>query len=143
MRLLTTTSALALCALVGAAASAQEAANIASTELLDGFSLLLTTPAGQAVLDDNLATAIATNNGATDDERAQALVDNTIAALVGSMTNGQLVTDALGSKLSEAFDATNALHQNYTATTFSPAFAELMTQVNMLVQSDSSFAKNF
>lgn len=144
MRILTTASIAAILAvLAGPAAHAQEAANIVSTNHIIGFSELLNTTAGQDVLTKNLSTSIATNNGSTLEERNQAIYDNTISALVGSFSNAQLVTDALGQKLSDAFNSTNALHPDYTATTFSPVYADLVTQVNMLAQSNSSFAKNY
>lgn len=139
----TTSIVATIAVLAGGSAAAQEAANISSTKLIESFTQLLNTPAGVDALNANLATAIATNNGATPAQRDLAIYDNTIAALVGSFSNGQLVTDGLGQKLSDAFDKTNALFPNFTAKTFSPVYADLMLQVNMLVQSDSSFAKNF
>lgn len=115
-----------------------------ATKLLTGFSQLNNTPAGQRVLRENLETSIAINNRATDAERARAVSDNTIAALVGSMTNGMLIADALGTRMSAIFNAHNSLNaQTYSATVFSDHFGELLSQVNALIQADSSFAKNF
>ncbi|MFA9593838.1 phosphatase PAP2 family protein [Citrobacter telavivensis] len=115
-----------------------------ATKLLTGFSQLNNTPAGQTVLRENLETSIAINNRATDAERARAVSDNTIAALVGSMTNGMLIADALGTRMSAIFNAHNSLNaQTYSATVFSEHFGELLSQVNALIQADSSFAKNF
>ena len=134
----------AVCALFTAAGSqAQNVTEIGATNLLQDFSLLMNTPEGRRVLSQNLATAIATNNNATGAERAQALYDNTIAALIGSTQNGMLVTDALGSKLKTAFEATNTLSPDYRSTTFSPAFQSMMSQATGLSMAAADVSKDF
>lgn len=134
----------AICAFVAApGASAQSAADIGATHLLDGFTLLMNTPEGRRVLDQNLATVIATNNNATEAERNQAVYDNTLAALLGSTNNGLLVADALGSKLNAAFQATNTISRNYTSTTFSSAFQSMMSQTTGFAMSASGTTKDF
>ncbi|HEY8064885.1 MAG TPA: autotransporter domain-containing protein [Methylosinus sp.] len=141
---------LASAALIGAAGlspsvvSAQTATNIDNANLLSGFSLLGNTAAGVSVLNQNLATAIAINNNSSAAVRAQAISDNTIAALVGSMQNGTTVADGLGSKLLAVFATKDSVSPNYTAVSLSTNFSSLFTQINTLVTaSDSAFTKNF
>ena len=125
-------------------ANAAETRIINATELISGFSQLNSHTAGQQVLAENLNTSIAINNNASEAQRARAIADNTISALIGSMSNGLLVADALGPKMSEIFSTHNAVNAaTYTATTFSQNFAALFSQVNALIQADSSFAKNY
>lgn len=117
---------------------------IKATELISGFSQLNNSVEGQTALTENLDTSIATNNNASAAQRARAVSDNTIAALIGSMSNGLLVANALGPKMYDIFFAHNGINAaTYTATTFSPSFAALFSQVNALIQMDSSFAKNY
>lgn len=117
---------------------------IKATELISGFSQLNNSVEGQTVLVENLNTSIAINNNSSADQRARAIADNTIAALIGSMDNGLLVANALGPKMYEIFAAHNGINAAaYTASTFSPSFAALFSQVNALIQMDSSFAKNY
>ncbi|WP_134681797.1 autotransporter domain-containing protein [Paracoccus ravus] len=134
----------ALCAvLVASGTHAQSVADIKANHLLDGFSLLMNTPEGRHVLDQNLATVIATNSNATEAERNQAVRDNTLAALLGSTNNGLLVADALGSKLNLAFQATNSIAKNYSSTTFSPAFQSMMSQATGFAMSAANTSKDF
>ncbi|MTH77932.1 autotransporter domain-containing protein [Paracoccus aestuariivivens] len=134
----------AVCAIFSAPfAYAQSSSEIGATRLLEDFALLMNTAEGRRVLDQNLATAIATNNNATEAERAQAIYDNTIAALIGSTQNGQLVTDALGSRLKAAFDATNSLSPDYRSTTFSTAFQSMMSQTTGLSMAAADVSKDF
>ncbi|MCK8785731.1 autotransporter domain-containing protein [Roseomonas sp. NAR14] len=140
--LLLSTALLGFAACPGAV-SAQTAANIQATGLLSGFSLLLNTQAGRTVLDENLATAISINNNSTAAQRAQAISDNTIGALIASFQNGLLVADGLGPKLQATFAGRNTVAANYSATALSPAFQALMYQATTLTGSDSAFAKNF
>ena len=127
-----------------AGARAQTATNIDNANLLSGFSLLGNTPAGVTVLNQNLATAIAINNNSSAAVRAQAISDNTIAALVGSLQNGTSVADGLGSNLFAVFATKNSVAANYTATSLSTNFSSLFTQINTLITaSDSAFTKNF
>ncbi|WP_051916928.1 MULTISPECIES: autotransporter outer membrane beta-barrel domain-containing protein [unclassified Serratia (in: enterobacteria)] len=117
---------------------------IKATELISGFSQLNNSAKGQTALSENLNTSIAINNNASSAQRARAIADNTIAALIGSMDNGLLVANALGPKMYEIFAAHNNINAaTYKASTFSPSFAALFSQVNALIQIDSSFAKNY
>ncbi|WP_127957337.1 autotransporter domain-containing protein [Serratia microhaemolytica] len=129
----------------GAAESNTVAArSITATELLAGFSQLNNSAAGRAVLEQNLNTSIAINNNASAAQRARAIADNTILALVGSMDNGLLVANALGERMYDIFAANNRINaSNGAATTFSKNFQRLLSQVNALTMADSSFAKNF
>jgi subtilase-type serine protease len=125
-------------------AGAAETRTIAATELIAGFSQLNNSEEGRHVLAENLNTSIAINNDASDAQRARAVSDNTIAALIGSMSNGLLVANALGPKMYDIFSAHNSINAaTYSATTFSQNFADLFSQVNALIQADSSFAKNY
>ncbi|WP_018266272.1 autotransporter family protein [Methylosinus sp. LW4] len=125
-------------------AMAQSATNIANANLLSGFSLLDNTPAGVAVLNQNLATAIGINNNSSAAVRAQAISDNTIASLVGSMQNGMSVADGLGSNLFAVFATKNSVAANFTATSLSTNFSSLFTQINTLITAgDSAFTKNY
>ncbi len=125
-------------------ACAAETRTIEATELISGFSQLNNSEAGRNVLAENLNTSIAINNHASDTQRARAVSDNTIAALIGSMSNGLLVANALGPKMYDVFSAHNDINAaTYSATTFSKNFAALFNQVNALIQADSSFAKNY
>ncbi|MHA7845193.1 autotransporter outer membrane beta-barrel domain-containing protein [Serratia sp. D1N4] len=117
---------------------------INATELIAGFSQLNNSVEGRNALTENLDTSIAINNGSSATQRARAIADNTIAALIGSMDNGLLVANALGPKMYEIFSANNSINATaYKASTFSPSFAALFSQVNALIQIDSSFAKNY
>ena len=125
-------------------AQAQTAANIASINLLKDFSLLPSTAAGQSVLTQNLAKAISINNNSSAAVRAQAVSDNTIAALIGTISNGRSVADGLGSNLLAVFAAKNTLAQNYSSTATSTAYSSLFNQINTLITGgDSAVAKNF
>jgi subtilase-type serine protease len=125
-------------------AYAQEERTTRATELIYGFSQLNNSVEGRNALAGNLEATIATNNNAPDAQRAKAISDNTIPALVGSMTNGLLVADALGARMSAIFSANNSINAaTYTATTFSENFGKLFSQVNALIQEDSSFSKNY
>lgn len=138
------TSALAIATLLAAGpVLAQSAANTGATELLMGFTQLPATDAGRAALEQNLATSIAVNNTADAAQQQQALSDNTIAALYGSFSNGRLIADGLGRNLEAAFAAVNTVAANYSSTAVSEDYRTLFSTVNSLVQSDSSFAKNF
>ncbi|WP_298961256.1 autotransporter domain-containing protein [uncultured Methylobacterium sp.] len=145
MRFLASVSAAAMAvALAGGAAQAQTAANIRATTLIDPFSRLGGSAAGRAVLSGNLDTAIAINNGSGPAERAQALSDNTLAALLGSLSNGLSVSDGLGTRLSGLYAGASKVNRNFTATAVSPSVQALFTQVGALtVGGDSAFAKNF
>lgn len=115
-----------------------------ATGLISGFSQLNNSDAGRNALADNLNTSISVNNHSSDAQRARAVSDNTIAALIGSMSNGLLVANALGTKMYDVFSAHNSINAaTYSATTFSKNFEALFTQVNALIQADSSFAKNY
>ncbi|VXD08761.1 Extracellular serine protease [Enterobacterales bacterium 8AC] len=117
---------------------------IKATELISGFSQLNNSAEGQRGLSENLNTSITINNNSSAAQRARAIADNTIAALIGSMDNGLLVANALGPKMYDIFAAHNSINATtYTASTFSPSFAALFSQVNALIQIDSSFAKNY
>ncbi|VFS51021.1 Extracellular serine protease precursor [Budvicia aquatica] len=125
-------------------ACAQDTRTTKATELLFGFSQLNNSVEGRNALDENLETSIGVNNNSTDAQRAKAISDNTISALVGSMSNGLLVADALGSRMNNIFSASNSINAaTYSATTFSKNFSDLFSQVNALVQMDSSFSKNY
>ncbi|WP_145606956.1 autotransporter outer membrane beta-barrel domain-containing protein [Yersinia intermedia] len=125
-------------------AYAAETRTIEATKLISGFSQLNNSDAGRTVLAENLNTSISINNDASDAQRARAVSDNTIAALIGSMSNGLLVANALGPKMYEIFSTHNSINAaTYSATTFSKNFEALFTQVNALIQADSSFAKNY
>ena len=131
-------------AMVPASALAQSAANIASINLLNGFSLLPSTSAGRTVLDQNLATAIGINNNSSATVRAQAVSDNTTAALVGTISNGRSVADGLGSNLVAVFATKNTVSQTFAFTATSTAYSNLFTQINTLITaSDSAVAKNY
>ena len=126
------------------AAQAQTAANIASINLLNGFSLLPSTAAGQSVLTQNLAKALSINNNSSAAVRAQAVSDNTIAALIGTISNGRSVADGLGSNLVTVFATKNTLAQNYSSTGTSTAYTNLFNQINTLITaSDSAVTKNY
>jgi len=130
--------------LVAGAAQAQTAANIASINLLKDFSLLPSTLAGQTVLTQNLAKAISVNNNSSSVVRAQAVSDNTIAALIGTISNGRSVADGLGSNLVSVFATKNTLAQNYSSTATSTAYSNLFNQINTLITaSDSAVTKNY
>lgn len=117
---------------------------IKATELITDFSLLNSSAAGRNVLQENLAVSIAINNHSSNAQHEQAIYDNTIIALIGSMNNGLLVADALGPTMSNIYFSHNSINQkDYSSTTFSPSFAKLFSQVNALIQIDSSFAKNY
>ncbi|MCA0946633.1 autotransporter domain-containing protein [Salipiger pacificus] len=124
---------------------AAETSDANGVYLLNDFSLLLNTSEGRQVLEQNLETSIAINNTATDAERQQAINDNTIAALVGSIQSGQLVADALGSKLSAAFDATNSLPPSYyeAPSVFSAAYQQLMATTTYAAMGYAGTAKDF
>ena len=125
-------------------ACAAETRTLEATGLISGFSQLNNSEAGRHALADNLSTSITINNQASDAQRATAISDNTIAALIGSMSNGLLVANALGPKMNDIFSAHNSINAaTYSATTFSKNFEALFTQVNALIQADSSFAKNY
>ncbi|WP_392565385.1 hypothetical protein RHO15_07220 [Utexia brackfieldae] len=117
---------------------------IKATELITPFSVLNSNQAGQAVLQQNLAVSLATNHQSTDAQRAKAISDNTIGALIGSMDNELLVADALGPTRYRIYAAHNTINPtSYAAQTFSPHVAALFSQVNTLIQVDASFAKNY
>lgn len=123
---------------------AAETRNIKATELLLGFSELNNSASGQLILQENLNTSIATNNTASETQRARAITDNTIAALLGSINNGLLVANALGEKMYAIFSAHNSINAaTGESTTFSKNFEALLSQVNTLILVDSSFAKNY
>ena len=125
-------------------AFSQSQANIDAINLIRGFSLLSSTEAGRSVLFNSLETSIGINNNSSAAERALAVSDNTTAALIGSMSNGLVTSDALGSKMGSAFAAINSINpKTYQATTFSSSFEQFFSQVNALIQSDSSIAKNY
>lgn len=141
----TTLSALsiAVCLSLGTAHAAATR-TVAAKDLINGFSQLNNSAEGRNVLNQNLNTSIGINNSSPDAQRARAISDNTIAALIGSMNNGLLVANALGPRMSEIFSANNTLiPKTYSSTTFSKNFAALFSQVNALIQADSSFAKNY
>jgi hypothetical protein len=134
----------ALCAVPGAAARAQTAANLAGTSLLLNFSTLNNTAAGKAVLSQNLSTSISLNNGAGTALQAQGIKDNTTASLVGGLQNGISVADGLGTNLSAVFAVKNTVAQNFSATAVSANYQALLNQVTTLtVGGDSAFTKNF
>ncbi|QEM84015.2 autotransporter outer membrane beta-barrel domain-containing protein [Halomonas binhaiensis] len=123
---------------------AQDATTIKATELIKGFSLLYNSEAGKTVLEQNMETAIGINNNADPALRERGIKDNTIAALVGSISNGLLVSNALGSKMGGIYAANNSIDAaSYSASTFSPQVEALFTQVNALILEESAFAKNF
>lgn len=114
-----------------------------ATKLLSNFSTLNNSVAGQNLLKQNLVTSLAVNNNSGEAQRQKAIYDNTLAALVGSMSNGLLVADAMGPSMSKIFSEQNSIERNYTSKTFSPNFKNLFLQVNSLIQIDSGFAKNY
>lgn len=123
---------------------AAEEKNINATELISSFSQLNNTSAGKEVLRQNLVTVISINNNSTAEQRQQAIYDNTIVALFGSMSNGLLVSDALGETMSLIFAEHNSINQQtYSASTFSPSFEKLLFEANTLTQANATFAKNF
>ena len=143
-RLLCSTILAMMPLLAAGAAQAQTAANIASINLLKDFSLLPSTPAGQSVLTQNLTKAISINNNSSSVVRAQAVSDNTVAALVGTISNGRSVADGLGSNLVAVFATKNTLAQNYSSTATSTAYSNLFNQINTLITaSDSAVTKNY
>ncbi|CAK9886617.1 MAG: Extracellular serine protease [Candidatus Erwinia impunctatus] len=134
---------LSACLFLGSA-SATENRTLYATGLISGFSLLNSTAEGKNVLEENLAVSIAIINAASEKQRARAIYDNTISALVGSMSNGLLVADALGSTMSAIYAANNSVDAaTYKATTFSKNLEAIFLQFNTLIQADSSFSKNY
>ncbi|ALM50871.1 hypothetical protein BJB45_20660 [Halomonas huangheensis] len=126
------------------AVSAQQATTIDATQLLLGFSQLNNSEAGRQLLIDELETGIGINNNASATQRERAIKDNTIAGLVGSISNGLLVSNALGTRMNDIYTANNSIDPTtYTATTFSPRFEELFSQANAITMHESGFAKNF
>lgn len=137
-------AATALTSLASQGALAQTAANIAAANLLSNFSLLNNTAAGQAVLAQNLAGSIAINNNASTALRGQAIVDNTIASLIGGLSNGISVSDGLGTPLNTVFKTQNTVAANFSSTAVSTNFRNLFNQLDTLtVGGDSAFTKNF
>lgn len=127
-----------------APAYAVEERIINATELIISFSQLNNTDAGKNILSQNIAAVISINNSSTEELRQQAIYDNTIAALFGSMSNGLLVSDALGETMSEIFAKNNSINENmYSASTFSSSFEKLLFEANTLTQENTTFAKNF
>lgn len=125
-------------------ALAQTAANIASTNILSGFSQLGGTSAGRTVLDQNLATAISTNNLSTVAQRNQAISDNTTAALFGGLSNGLNLADGLGPSLLATYKTRNTINPNFTSTAVSTNVSDLFGQLNTLITAgDSAVAKNW
>ncbi|WP_392559453.1 phosphatase PAP2 family protein [Orbus mooreae] len=116
---------------------------INATKLLRNFSTLNNSVTGQEILRQNLATTLAVNNNSSEAQRQQAIYDNTLAGLVGSMSNGLLVADAMGPTMSKIYAEQNSIERNYTAKTFSPNFQNLFLQVNSFIQIESGFAKNY
>ena len=127
-----------------APAYAVEERIINATELIISFSQLNNTDAGKNILSQNIATVISINNSSTEELRQQAIYDNTIAALFGSMSNGLLVSDALGETMSQIFAKNNSINENmYSASIFSSSFEKLLFEANTLTQENTTFAKNF
>lgn len=117
---------------------------ISATELISSFSQLNNTSAGKDVLSQNLSTVISINNNSTEEQRQQAIYDNTIVALFGSMSNGLLVSDALGETMGQIFAENNSINEKtYSASTFSSSFEKLLLEANTLAQANATFAKNF
>lgn len=149
MRLHTSVSIAAL--IVGgfsAGAQAQTALNLGTAAQINPFSLLTSTAAGNAALTQNLATAISINNNSSAAQRAQAIKDNTINALVGDISNGVVVSDGLGTKLNGIFLTQNSINAVASpldpklATTFSQNYLNLLTQVTTINSNNSSVSKN-
>ncbi|QND52384.1 autotransporter domain-containing protein [Phyllobacterium sp. 628] len=123
---------------------AQTVNSVHAVELVDGFSQLLQSEAGKAALASNLETTIHINNTANAAQRAQAIKDNTIAALVGSISNGLLLSDALGSKISAYYAGINSIDpKTFAAKTFSVNVEKLFSQANAIVLADNGLGKNF
>lgn len=132
----------------GEVESSTNAHLLGSTGLVTGLTTLHQTEAGQKVLDDNLAVSIAVNNNATKEQQQQALYDNTLLALLGSMSNGLLVADALGGTMKDVFFENVTIeidpntYQN-VGKSFSKNFTDLFTQVNLMVSLENDFAKQY
>lgn len=121
---------------------------LGSTDLVTGLTTLHQTEAGRKALEDNLAVSIAVNNKATKEQQQQALYDNTLLALLGSMGNGLLVADALGGTMKDVFfenvtiEIDPTTYQN-VGKSFSKNFTDLFTQVNLMVSLENDFAKQY
>ncbi len=136
-------------------AAAQTATSIKAINTLSPFSTLLNTQAGKDALDRNLATVIGINNGSTGAQRAQALSDNTLAALFLSFTNGQFVADGLGTALNKVYREKVTIFPDpkspyagygvpYNTTNVSAAAAAIFSNaVSGAAMTDSEAAKTF
>lgn len=137
MKLLQACSPIALAVGLFGGAHATVAGTYDSVAVLQQFSELMATEAGQALLAQNLEVTVATNNNATDAQVAQAISDNTVNELLASFYNGENIADALGSSLGAAMSeliAEDALPSSYT---------QLMLAANLAAQTASSLAKNY
>ena len=136
-------AATALIAAGAAPLRAQTTNNLNGLQPILGFSQLPGSAAGVSVLTGNLSTAISINNTSNATQRAQAISDNTIASLLGTVSNGMSVADGLGSKLSTVFLRANSVNPTtFADTTFSTNLKNLMQQATSIVLSDNGVAKN-
>ncbi|GGZ93626.1 hypothetical protein GCM10007162_06330 [Ignatzschineria ureiclastica] len=119
-----------------------------ATGLITGITTLNNSEQGKKILTQNLAKSLEINKNSTKAEQQQALYDNTLIGLIGSIDNGLIVADALGGKMKEVFFENTSIkidpttYQN-VGKSFSPSFKSLFTQVNSIVSSDNDFAKHF
>ena len=125
-------SAALLVAAAGSAA-AQTTPNLNANSLLQPFLGLTSQP---AVLQSNLSTAVAVNNGATAAQRTQAVTDNAITS-----DTGAVVADGLGVRLNGAYQAAVAANNPLLAP--GGNVVQAFRQANGISQADSGFNKYY
>lgn len=119
-----------------------------ASRLIMGLTTLNNSDVGKRILEQNLNTTIAINNNSSAEERNQALYDNTVLGLLGSLDNGLIVADAFAGKMKEIFFENTSIkidpktYQN-VGKSFSPNFKALFMQVNSMIGADNDFAKNY
>ncbi len=125
-------SAALLLAAAGTAA-AQTTPNLNANSVLQPFLGLTSQP---AVLQSNLSTAVAVNNGATATQRAQAVIDNAITSDTGAVVAG-----GLGVRMNGAYQAAVAANNPLLAP--GGNVVQAFRQANGISQADSGFNKYY
>jgi hypothetical protein len=141
MKLMHSASALAIIAATASSSALAQTQTIATPLNVDAINLLMgfsTLPIAGMVLTNNFNTAISTNNSSNAAQRQQAIIDNTITT-----DNGVVLSDALGSKMSQIWNAVNSQAASGATITFSNNVLQLFRQINAISQDDSGKAKNF
>jgi len=154
MKILSSTSALAILALAAmplAPCHAQTAANLATLRGLAPFDQLLTNPAGKAALKANYAVTGAIQSGAAHQKLLLSFHDQQALALKDvfeSTGNGEQLADGLGSTLGPVYRAVTRYSSSDDGVTTSftglpPSVAQVFAYAMALTWSDAGTGKYF